>query len=294
MSILLDALKKSEEQRQLGKTPSIHSPGSEPPGSRSQQWIPLALMAVGAIALAWIGWQQYRLPPGLEDKAALAQAQAEHHALDAGGLVEDQQAAVAAGQQADTDDRAAERPADAIVARRPGVSRRTPVEGFEAETKSPRDVTILPPTDLQAEERPEPQVNRSVSTFTADSAASESDETAAESPDSAPGTPELAAQDPVAPSEGPEARAQPRPSRAEAHVPEPITYWELPQGVRDDLPEMHITVLVYAERPQDRFLLVSGQRMVEKDQLEGGVVLEEIRRDGAVFQYRTYRFLLKG
>jgi general secretion pathway protein B len=307
MSILLDALKKSEEQRQLGKTPSIHSPGSEPPGSRSggQQWIPLVLMAAGAIALAWIGWQQYRLPPGLEDRAALAQARAEHHALDAGGLAgeaeppspgaeADGQAAVAAGQQAETDGRAAERPADAIVARRPGVSQRTPVEGFEPEGKSLRDVTILPPTDFQAEEQPKPEAKRSVSTFKTGSAAAKPDETAAESPNAAPDSAELAAQDLVAPSEGPEGRAQPRQSRAETHVPEPISYWELPQGVRDDLPEMRITVLVYAERPQDRFLLVSGQRMVEKDQLEGGVVLEEIRRDGAVFQYRTYRFLLKG
>ena len=64
--------------------------------------------------------------------------------------------------------------------------------------------------------------------------------------------------------------------------------------MRDDLPEMRITVLVYAERPQDRFVLVNGQRMVERDKLEGGVVLEEIRRDGAVFLFRTYRFLVKG
>ena len=54
MSILLDALKKSEEQRQLGKAPSIHSPVAEPGDGRpgSPQWIPLALMAVSAIALA--------------------------------------------------------------------------------------------------------------------------------------------------------------------------------------------------------------------------------------------------
>ena len=57
---------------------------------------------------------------------------------------------------------------------------------------------------------------------------------------------------------------------------------------------MHVSVLVYAVRPQDRFVLVSGQRLVEKDEIEGGVVLEEIRRDGAVFQYRNYRFLMKG
>jgi general secretion pathway protein B len=68
----------------------------------------------------------------------------------------------------------------------------------------------------------------------------------------------------------------------------------LPQGVRDSLPELRISVLVYAEQPQDRFLLVSGQRMVEKDEYEGGVVLDEIRRDGAVFLYRKYRFLVKG
>lgn len=289
MSILLDALKKSEAQRQLGKTPSIHSPGSEPPGNRSagQQWIPLALMAVGAIALAWIGWQQYRLPPGLEDKAALAQAQAEHHAEDAGSLAgkagapspggeADRPAAVAAVQQAETGSRAAERPADATVARRPGLSRRTPVEGFEPEVKSRQD-----------EMPPKPQTDRSASTAKAGSAASKPDESPVEPAD----TPEVMAQALASP-EAPE--GQPRQSRAEPHVPEPISYWELPQGVRDDLPEMRITVLVYAERPQDRFLLVSGQRMVEKDQLEGGVVLEEIRRDGAVFQYRTYRFLLKG
>jgi general secretion pathway protein B len=90
--------------------------------------------------------------------------------------------------------------------------------------------------------------------------------------------------------EPPQAR-QPRPERAAS---EPITYWELPQGVRDSLPELRISVLVYAEQPQDRFLLVSGQRMVEKDEYEGGVVLDEIRRDGAVFLYRKYRFLVKG
>jgi hypothetical protein len=30
------------------------------------------------------------------------------------------------------------------------------------------------------------------------------------------------------------------------------------------------------------------------DELTDGVVLDEIRRDGAVFTYRKYRFLVKG
>ena len=291
MSILLDALKKSEEQRQLGKTPSIHSPGSEPPSNRSagRQWIPLTLVAVGAIALAWIGWQQYRPPSGLEDKAALAQAQAEHRALDAGGLTDqaetpspggeaDGRDAAAAGQQAESGSRAAAQPADAMVVRRPDVSRRTPVEGFEPEAKS-----------QQEEQPPKPKAVRSASTSNTGSAASKPDESPIEPAD----TSELAAQAPALP-EASERQEQPRQSRSEPHVSEPISYWELPQGVRDDLPDMRITVLVYAERSQDRFLLVNGQRMVERDKLEGGVVLEEIRRDGAVFLFRTYRFLVKG
>jgi hypothetical protein len=53
-------------------------------------------------------------------------------------------------------------------------------------------------------------------------------------------------------------------------------------------------VLVYAESPEDRFVLVGGQRLVEKDEVDTGVVLDEIRRDGAVFLFRSYRFLVKG
>jgi hypothetical protein len=33
---------------------------------------------------------------------------------------------------------------------------------------------------------------------------------------------------------------------------------------------------------------------VEKEELAPGVILDEIRRDGAVFSYRNYRFLVKG
>jgi general secretion pathway protein B len=105
---------------------------------------------------------------------------------------------------------------------------------------------------------------------------------------------------PAANSSPPEAAASPAEQTAdrhaglEPHVSEPISYWELPQGIRDDLPEIRITVLVYAEQPNDRFLLSNGQRLVEKDQLDGGLVLDEIRKDGAVFLYRNYRFLVKG
>ena len=56
MSILLDALRKSEEQRRLGSTPSIHdgAQASGPGSDSAQQWIPLSLIALSAIAMFWV------------------------------------------------------------------------------------------------------------------------------------------------------------------------------------------------------------------------------------------------
>ncbi len=66
----------------------------------------------------------------------------------------------------------------------------------------------------------------------------------------------------------------------------------MPDAIRGELPEFRISVLVYAERPEDRFLLVNGRRLVEGDSLSPGLVAEEIRREGVVFSYRLYRFLV--
>jgi hypothetical protein len=54
-----------------------------------------------------------------------------------------------------------------------------------------------------------------------------------------------------------------------------------------------VSVLVYAENPQDRFLLVNGQRLREQESLDDGLLLLEIQRDRAIFSYRDYRFQLK-
>ena len=54
---------------------------------------------------------------------------------------------------------------------------------------------------------------------------------------------------------------------------------------------MKITVLVYAEQPEERFVLVNGQRLYEGEELQAGLVLSEVRREGVVFSFRRYRFI---
>ena len=93
--------------------------------------------------------------------------------------------------------------------------------------------------------------------------------------------------------ENPDENLAERSSRLQPHEPEPISFWEVPQSLRDDMPEFKINVLVYAEKPEDRFLLINGLRLKEHNELSDGVVLDEIRPDGAVFRYRKYSFLVK-
>ena len=73
----------------------------------------------------------------------------------------------------------------------------------------------------------------------------------------------------------------------------PIGYWELPDAVRAEVPEIKFSVLVYASKPADRFVLINGQRFAEGDAVQSGLEIKEIRREGVVFSYRLYQFLIK-
>lgn len=68
--------------------------------------------------------------------------------------------------------------------------------------------------------------------------------------------------------------------------------WELPLSVRQSLPALNLLVHVYSNTPEDRFVLINGTRFREGDELSPGVRLAEIRPQGALVDFRDYRFLL--
>lgn len=247
MSILLEALKKSEQSRKLGETPTLGTPvegvsaTEGPPGNL----VPGLLILLSAIVMAWFGWQQYTSPEPVDATAEPAVATTR------------------------------EEPAP-VVSDADGSRPRTPTENFRA------------PTDSGSDAAEAQKLQQSVKQFVAEQE-SEAEPVTTE-PDITADAEDAMEQ--LVQSREPE--AQSADPGLTPHIAEPISYWELPQGVRDNLPEIRITVLVYAEKPADRFLLSNGQRLVEKDELDSGVVLDEIRRDGAVFTYRKYRFLVKG
>lgn len=58
------------------------------------------------------------------------------------------------------------------------------------------------------------------------------------------------------------------------------------------LPEMHLDVHVFATKPADRFVYINMRKYKEGNTLQEGPVLERIRRDGVVLNYRGLRFIL--
>jgi general secretion pathway protein B len=272
MSMLLEALKKSEEQRRLGAIPTLQTPVDDAAveDGNLQHWLPLALMAVSMLAIAWFGWQQYRPP-----EPAVAGPLPERPAVEepvTRKIPAAEPSSVAPKEAAET----GVRPEPAS-----GEQARTPVESFQA----PENIAETPPQPTrQAADAPaaeqqerlgEPQQARLAEAEAANGAEQEPGVSETEPPDL---------------SEAPDGAS---PKQAEPHESAPISYWELPQTVRDNLPEFRITVLVYADQSEDRFLLMGGQRLVENETVDGGLVLEEIRREGAVFRYRKYRFLVR-
>ncbi len=72
-----------------------------------------------------------------------------------------------------------------------------------------------------------------------------------------------------------------------------ILPWELPAGLRSEFPGIDVSVHVYAPEAEDRFVLIDGERYGEGDALARGVQLEEIRPRGIVVGYRNYRIRIE-
>lgn len=263
MSILLEALRKTEKSQRQSKPPGIDDDmpaATARPRTRYGLW---AVMVVLAVALSgWFIWQQYRPPKGYQPPVS----------LPAGTRTPVEKPLAAAPAQQGTKTTqwpAAPARRAAAPAQKPEGSQRTPVESFQP-----------PPAPKAAAAggvKPVPSAE-----------AGRMDEVLAAAKQAA-----ATAQKPAADTRP---KPKPEPAQSKEFVPDepaPISYWELPDAVRAQVPEIKFTVLVYSTHPKDRFVLIDGQRLVEGDRLPSGPKIVEIRLDGVVFSYRLYHFLVR-
>lgn len=242
MSILLEALRKSEKNQQPHAVPTIHDDDQADSLAESLKIAPLAMLLVVALFVTgWLVWRQYQAPPGIyQPPVTLESDQVRRVTKPAGEQQKGADVTQTAAKQ-DTTRQSA------------NVQKRTPVETFEQPAEAA------------------PRATPSKAKSTAGGGASNA-----------------AANTAAPPRKKAVAATETRPRE-----PAPISYWELPDAIRASVPEIKFSVLVYAKDPAARFVLINGARFREGDSLPSGPVVGEIRREGVVFTYRLYRFLVE-
>lgn len=291
MSLLLDALKKSEAQRRRGTSPTIdltRTPPSGNPRRPGSRWLPVLLIVVLLAAAApWLwpkvsDWmEQRRGGPG--DSGAPAEG-------SESGAVAETGAAVSALQPS-----AALAPvAGAASPRRVGAADAPPADGAGQSPGRAGDDSDEPSGDAAGGSDP-------VASKTADGDGPDDAASEALDPNAGPSMEEMrrrvqARQQQQQPRADAPTSSEPQPepaSQAAGPADNFIRPWELPQAQRSEFPELSLTVHFYAERAADRFVLINGERYREGQRVGPGATLAEIRRRGAVVEFGSYRVLIE-
>lgn len=106
--------------------------------------------------------------------------------------------------------------------------------------------------------------------------------------------PPLAASEPASNRQPAEADAVPaRPTAAaKPQVEQLPTLRQLDSATRSDLPPLRISMHVFTDAPDGRFVIIDNHRYGEGASVASGLHIAEIRRDGVVMDFRGRRFLL--
>jgi len=324
MSLILEALKKSEARRQLGEAPGLGTPFAVTRRRRS----PLPVIVVLVLIAAAFGWYYLRTMPA--HPAAGAATAAKSPGADTVTGKPSAQAAAPPAFPATANRFTA--PATTPRAPMPGEASRQGSSAFAAPGQivrggDPRvhDPRVNPPATAGnfaavdgVARRAERQNRGATNNATATPAGVGADaglaqprnpaSTAAAQPagqapmSAAPAATTPAARTDVAALAQKPALAPPLPP-APAAPPQPVAaspttatpsdvplYYELPFNVRKDLPTLTVSMHVYAAVPAQRFVVVDGERKAEGESIKEGLTLREIRSDGIVLEFRGQKF----
>ena len=272
MSLILEALKKSEQQRRLGEAPTLGSPVLN--GRRGRSLLPLfGGLIVIALATGWWLLRPASTPPPAQTTTAPS-------------------AAAPAPAPTPTMSRIKPTPAPSAP-NRTAQAKREPIRPMASGLEA-----VAPPLPITPPINDRPGSVTQLPTPPAVAPA-----TAAAIPAAAPKPAAVPATTPppaMALATAPTAAHLPPPAlpavgaqHAAPVATAPIlpSIWELPYATRKDLPDLTLTMHVYASDPHERFVVIKGERHVEGDDLGDGVILREIRADGIVLEYKGTRFL---
>lgn len=278
MSYILEALKKAEAERQMGKPPGLHAqPVFAPPLARRRsapglRWFMAGALGAGLLGLTVVAWQLFK-PPALD-----VRAQAVAVAVPTQGQPTQAQDMAKAAAHSETPREPAPAPEPAMSARKAAPP------PFEAPARvsaiaTPSPPRVKPPALVPTQEPvPTPPVQK---------------------PPAKASAPILvAAVRPMAemqnpPEPGPMPPPAPR-AAAPAAAPAPEdslpSLAELPDAVQKEVPQFAIKGYIYSKNEADRILLVDKRLLHEGDEVAPGLRLEKLLPRAAVLSFKGYRY----
>jgi len=262
MSYILDALKKSERERKKGEVPNLNSFDNSPPPPRStKRSVILLLLAILIVSIAGINlWVLFRQSPDTTAQDEPVAVTASQEMADSAG---DADIPEPVDQPAMNTDQATKTPeTEAREPTAPNVTEKMTAAITGAEQ-------AIPATEVLQPEKP------AIETTVA------SDEQGGDEPVEATEGSDL------------EFAGQPFDEAGEDDKKITIAYADLPNNIRDAMPELSIAAHYYSANPKARMASINGRIMRQGQKLEKGLVLEEINEDGVIFSFNKYRFSLK-
>ncbi|MEP6882069.1 MAG: general secretion pathway protein GspB [Dokdonella sp.] len=289
MSLILEALKKSERQRRLGESPSIGSPVMAVRRRRSLLPVIIVLIVIGLAALWWL--QRGTGEPALTDKPATAATPPARATIATPAPAVVQPSRVADGTTFNDAPVAAapkQAPSAVRVAREPTAQAQARNNAEVEQRRKVRDGELVA---ANPQAGPAATIKESEPVSAADPAALAA--AMANAGKSAPVPAKIPANTKVEP-----AVAVPSSKSTPAVTPVAVNsagnalklMWELPLATRSKLPEIKLSMHVFAADPTQRFVIINDERRAEGDDIDG-MKLVEIRTDGLVFEFDNVRFL---
>ena len=265
MSLILEALKKSESQRRLGEAPGLGTPFTT--RRRRRSLLPALLIAI--VIAGGAGWWLFQPTPAPDGSTSAAKV-----ATRPGGTL----ANAVAGNARDSSNAMRATPAPSLhpVAKpAPSAPANSAPSTIAAQPVAPRmqpPPPGLPPAfskNLPPPSAPAPAVAPAVAA-------------------TAPIKPAAL---PPPPSTAPAVAANPAPAAA-APAPAIQSINDLPYTLRRDLPDIPISMQVYSADAARRFVVIDGERKIEGDTIKDAVALREIRANGVVLEFHGQRFFV--
>jgi general secretion pathway protein B len=258
MSFILDALKKSESDRQRKNGPALFEVKVAPPRTHLPAWA-IAIAALLVVNLAIVMWMVMR------------------HPARAGAGAESSTAPAAAAPTPATQGAA---PLTALASAS-GAAATLSAAAASASPAQPRAPAAAPPG-------PAPTPAASADAAPAPPSSSQPSQPSVAADGTNP--------DDYAPAEEAPAASQPsglfsgRVRRGTAAgVP---LYQDAAATPGTQIPQLRLDLHVFAARPQDRFVMINMHKVHEGDTLPEGVHVDNITPEGAVLSYNGSRFLL--